>query len=171
MSEAHDAHEPQSFISKYIFSLDHKTIGKQYLILAIVMALVGGALAMLLRLQLAWPGTQWPILGTLIPDGMESGVMKPEYYISLFTMHGTIMVFFVLSLAPVSGFGNFLIPLQVGARDMAFPFLNMLSFWTVVPGAIIILLSFLVEGGAAASGWTAYPPLSAVESAIHVHLE
>jgi cytochrome c oxidase subunit 1 len=166
MSEAHEHHEPQSFLKKYIFSFDHKTIGKQYLMLAMFMAIMGGLLAMLIRLQLGWPGTQWDLLGKLMPDGMESGVMKPEFYISLFTMHGTIMVFFVLSLAPVSGFGNFLIPLQVGARDMAFPFLNMLSFWTVVPGAIIILLSFLVEGGAAASGWTAYPPLSAVASAI-----
>ena len=97
---------------------------------------------------------------------MASGIMTPEFYVSLFTMHGTIMVFFLLSLLPVSGFGNFLIPLQIGARDMAFPFLNMLSFWTVVPGAIIIIISFFVEGGAAASGWTAYPPLSAIRSAI-----
>ena len=100
---------------------------------------------MLVRLQIGWPGTQWALLGKLMPDGMESGVMKPEFYISLFTMHGTIMVFFVLSLAPVSGFGNFLIPLQVGARDMAFPFLNMLSFWTVVPGAVSY--SALLSGG------------------------
>jgi len=108
MSDAHD-HEPQSFISKYIFSYDHKMIGKQYLILAMLMAVVAGLLAMLIRLQLGWPGTQWPILGTLMPVGMASGVMTPEFYISLFTMHGTIMVFFVLSLAPVSGFGNLLI--------------------------------------------------------------
>jgi cytochrome c oxidase subunit 1 len=164
--ETHGHDEPQGFVRKYLFSLDHKTIGKQYLLLAMSMAVVGGLLAMLIRLQLAWPSAQWPLLGKLIPVGMESGVMKPEYYVSLFTMHGTIMVFFVLSLAPVSGFGNFLIPLQIGARDMAFPFLNMVSFWTVLPGAVIILLSFLVEGGAAASGWTAYPPLSAVQSAI-----
>ena len=92
--------------------------------------------------------------------------MTPEFYIMLFTMHGTIMVFFVLSLGPVSGFGNFLIPLQIGARDMAFPFLNMMSFWTAVPGAIIILISFFVEGGAASAGWTSYPPLSAIRSAV-----
>jgi cytochrome c oxidase subunit 1 len=168
MSEAHEGHghEHQGFISKYVFSFDHKTIGKQYLILAMSMAVVGGLLAMLVRLQLGWPGTQWPFLDKLFPVGMASGVMTPEFYISLFTMHGTIMVFFVLSLAPVSGFGNLLIPLQIGARDMAFPFLNMLSFWTVVPGAIIILVSFFVQGGAAAAGWTSYPPLSAVKSAI-----
>ena len=161
-----DGHGKQSFISTYLFTFDHKMIGKQYLTLAMSMALVGGLLAMLVRLQLGWPGTQWPLVEKFFPVGMASGVMTPEFYIMLFTMHGTIMVFFVLSLAPVSGFGNFLIPLQIGARDMAFPFLNMLSFWTVVPGAIIILISFFVEGGASASGWTANPPLSAIRSAI-----
>ena len=168
MSEGRDdhGHGKQSFISTYIFSFDHKMIGKQYLTLAMAMAVVGGVLAMLVRLQLGWPGMHATFWEKLFPTGMASGVMTPEFYVMLFTMHGTIMVFFVLSLAPVSGFGNFLIPLQIGARDMAFPFLNMLSFWTVVPGAIIILISFLVEGGAAASGWTAYPPLSALRSAM-----
>ena len=141
MSEGHNDHGHGGFISTYIFSFDHKMIGKQYLTLAMFMGIVGGLLAMLVRLQLGWPGTQWPLLGSLFPTGMASGVMTPEFYIMLFTMHGTIMVFFVLSLAPVSGFGNFLIPLQIGARDMAFPFLNMLSFWTALPGAIIILIS------------------------------
>ena len=168
MSEGHDdhGHGKQSFISTYIFSFDHKMIGKQYLTLAMGMAVVGGVLAMLLRLQLGWPGMHATFWEKLFPAGMASGVMTPEFYVMLFTMHGTIMVFFVLSLAPVSGFGNFLIPLQIGARDMAFPFLNMLSFWTALPGAIIILISFLVEGGAAAAGWTAYPPLSALRSAM-----
>ena len=148
MSEGHDdhGHGKQGFISNYIFSFDHKMIGKQYLTLAMVMALVGGLLAMLIRVQLGWPGTMWPSLETFFPAGMASGIMTPEFYVMLFTMHGTIMVFFVLSLGPVSGFGNFLIPLQIGARDMAFPFLNMLSFWTVLPGAIIILISFLRRG-------------------------
>ena len=168
MSEGHDDHDhgKQSFISKYVFSFDHKMIGKQYLTLTMFMAVVGGALAMLVRLQLGYPGQHAQFWETLFPAGMASGVMTPEFYIMLFTMHGTIMVFFVLSIGPVSGFGNFLIPLQIGARDMAFPFLNMLSFWTVLPGAMIIILSFFVEGGAAASGWTAYPPLSAIRSAI-----
>ncbi len=168
MSEGHDDHDhgKQSFISKYIFSFDHKMIGKQYLTLTMFMAVVGGALAMLVRLQLGYPGQHAQFWEMLFPSGMASGVMTPEFYIMLFTMHGTIMVFFVLSIGPVSGFGNFLIPLQIGARDMAFPFLNMLSFWTVLPGAMIIILSFFVEGGAAASGWTAYPPLSAIRSAI-----
>ena len=159
-------HEKQGFVSKYIFSFDHKMIGKQYFTLAMSMGFVGGILAVLIRLQLGFPSQPWPFLENLFPVGMASGIMTPEFYVSLFTMHGTIMVFFLLSLLPVSGFGNFLIPLQIGARDMAFPFLNMLSFWTVVPGAIIIIISFFVEGGAAASGWTAYPPLSGIRSAI-----
>lgn len=159
-------HEKQGFVSKYIFSFDHKMIGKQYFTLAMSMGFIGGILAVLIRLQLGFPSQPFPFLENLFPVGMASGIMTPEFYVSLFTMHGTIMVFFLLSLLPVSGFGNFLIPLQIGARDMAFPFLNMLSFWTVVPGAIIIIISFFVEGGAAASGWTAYPPLSAIRSAI-----
>ncbi len=159
-------HEKQGFVSRYIFSFDHKMIGKQYFTLAMSMGFIGGILAVLIRLQLGFPSQPWPFLENLFPVGMASGIMTPEFYVSLFTMHGTIMVFFLLSLLPVSGFGNFLIPLQIGARDMAFPFLNMLSFWTVVPGAIIIIISFFVEGGAAASGWTAYPPLSGIRSAI-----
>ena len=156
----------QGFVSRYVFTFDHKMIGKQYFTLAMSMGFIGGILAVLIRLQLGFPSKPWPFLENLFPVGMASGIMTPEFYVSLFTMHGTIMVFFLLSLLPVSGFGNFLIPLQIGARDMAFPFLNMLSFWTVVPGAIIIIISFFVEGGAAASGWTAYPPLSAIRSAI-----
>lgn len=159
-------HEKQGFVSRYIFSFDHKMIGKQYFTLAMSMGFIGGILAVLIRLQLGFPSQPFPFLENLFPVGMASGIMTPEFYVSLFTMHGTIMVFFLLSLLPVSGFGNFLIPLQIGARDMAFPFLNMLSFWTVVPGAIIIIISFFVEGGAAASGWTAYPPLSGIRSAI-----
>ena len=164
--EQHVIHEEQSFLRRYVFSLDHKIIGIQYFLTAIVMALVGGFLAMLIRLNLAWPGEKWAILGALFPSGAEDGILKPEFYIALVTMHGTIMVFFVISFALVSGFGNYLIPLQIGARDMAFPFLNMLSYWIAVPASIIMLASFLVEGGAAASGWTAYPPLSAVREPI-----
>ncbi|MBI4481407.1 MAG: cbb3-type cytochrome c oxidase subunit I [Acidobacteria bacterium] len=164
--EPHVAHAPQSFIRRYIFSTDHKVIGIQYYVTAMLTGVVAGILAMLVRLNLAWPAHEWPLLGKLFPVGMEFGVMKPEFYISLFTMHGTLMVFFVLSLAPVSGFGNFLIPLQIGARDMAYPFLNALSYWTVLPGVIIMLSSFFAEGGAAAAGWTSYAPLSAVQEAI-----
>jgi cytochrome c oxidase subunit I len=148
----HEDHGPQSFITKYVFSQDHKVIGLQYLFTAMFMALVGGGLAVLIRMQLA------------SPEGAE--VVSPETYISLVTMHGTIMVFFVVSLALVSGFGNILIPLMLGARDMAYPFLNMLSYWTIVPACLLMLVSFGVEGGAAAAGWTAYPPLSALEVAV-----
>ncbi|MCM3880541.1 MAG: cbb3-type cytochrome c oxidase subunit I [Vicinamibacterales bacterium] len=155
-----------SFIRKYIFSTDHKIIGIQYILTGLAMALVGGTLAGLIRLQLGWPGLQWPLLGKLMPVGMPSGVMTPEFYMALVTMHGTIMVFFFMSFVLVSGFGNYVVPLQIGARDMAFPLLNMLSYWIGLLGAIVILLSFFVQGGAAAAGWTAYPPLSAVASAM-----
>ncbi len=159
-------HEKLSFLRHYIFSTDHKISGIQYVLTGMVMAIVGGFLAMLIRLNLAWPGEPWTLLGILFPAGAEEGILKPEFYISLVTMHGTIMVFFVVSFALVSGFGNYLIPLQIGARDMAFPFLNMLSYWVAVPASIVMLSSFLVEGGAAGSGWTAYPPLSAVQQVI-----
>ncbi len=144
-------HAPPGFWRRYVFSTDHKVIGVQYLVTAIVMAVVAGLLSMVIRWQLAWP---------------DRAVVSPEAYVSLVTMHGTLMVFFVISLGLVSGFGNFLIPLHVGARDMAFPFLNMLSYWVVVPACFLMLGSFFVEGGAAAAGWTAYPPLSALKSAI-----
>ncbi len=162
---AHE-HAPQAFIWKYVFSKDHKVIGIQYYMTAMVMAWVAGLLAMLIRLQIAWPEKTWPGLGNFLKMGFSDGVMNPEFYAMLFTMHGTIMVFFVLSTAPVSGFGNILIPLQVGARDMAFPFLNALSYWTFLPGCIVILCSFFVGSGAAAAGWTSYPPLSALWSSI-----
>ena len=162
---AHD-HAPQAFIWKYVFSKDHKVIGIQYYITAMLMAVIAGALAMLIRLQIAWPEADFSVLEGVLPTGFASGVMSPEFYSMLFTMHGTIMVFFVLSTAPVSGFGNLLIPLQTGARDMAFPFLNGLSFWTFFVGCIVILSSFFVEAGAAAAGWTSYPPLSALENAV-----
>lgn len=144
-------HEPTGFIRKYIFSTDHKMIGIQYLLTAMVMALVAASLAVLIRIQLAWP---------------EKGIILPETYLSVVTMHGTLMVFFVISLALVSGFGNFLIPLMVGARDMAYPFLNMASYWVIVPACLLMVASLVVEGGAAASGWTAYPPLSALKDAV-----
>jgi cytochrome c oxidase subunit 1 len=137
----------KGFVSKYIFSFDHKVIGIQYIITAMIMALVAGGLALLIRMHLAWP---------------EKQVLTPESYLSVVTIHGTMMIFFVISLALVSGFGNFLIPLHVGARDMAYPFLNMLSYWTIVPACLLMIGSFFVEGGAAAGGWVSYPPLSAI---------
>ena len=187
--ETHEAvhrHEaPTSFIRKYIFSLDHKIIGIQYIILALAAVLVGMTMSVLMRLNLSWPGTSWPILGTLFPTGAPGGIMNPDFYLSLVTMHGTIMVFFVLTTAPQGGFGNYFLPIQIGAEDMAFPFLNMMSFWVTFVGFIVILAAIFVEGnttiansavgvwlggGSGATvgpigGWTGYAPLSAVGSA------
>ncbi|HEY3119970.1 MAG TPA: cbb3-type cytochrome c oxidase subunit I [Vicinamibacteria bacterium] len=168
--EAAHGHAPQAFIWRYVFSKDHKVIGIQYYVTAMFMALVAGLLAMLIRLQLAWPQKDYGWLGKVLPMGYDIGggfgVMRPEFYAMLFTMHGTLMVFFVMSTAPVSGFGNILIPLQCGARDMAFPFLNGLSYWTFFVGCVVILASFFAGAGAAAGGWTSYPPLSAVKGAV-----
>ena len=161
-----ESHAPQSFWRKYIFSTDHKTIGKQYILTAMLMALFSVGWSLLIRIQLAWPEATLPLFSTLFPNLYESGVLLPERYLSLVTMHGTIMVFFVISFALVSGFGNFIIPLQVGARDMAYPFLNMLSYWIIVPASLLMLASFFVPEGAAAAGWTAYPPLSALAEAV-----
>ena len=162
---AHTHGHAVGFLRHYVFSTDHKVIGIQYIVTGLLMALAGAALAVLIRLQLGWPEHQWQLLSRLLPKGMPSGVMTPEFYLAVVTMHGTIMVFFFVSFVLVSGFGNYLVPLHVGARDMAFPFLNMLSYWVAFLSAVLMLASFFVEGGAAASGWTAYPPLSAVASA------
>ena len=156
----------RGFVRRYIFSTDHKVIGIQYILTGLVMALVGATLACLIRLQLGWPEHAWPLLARLLPEGYPGGIMAPEFYLAVVTMHGTIMVFFFISLVLVSGFGNYLVPLQCGARDMAFPFLNMLSYWIAVLSALVLMASFFVVGGAAASGWTAYPPLSAIASAV-----
>jgi cytochrome c oxidase subunit 1 len=163
----HDEHDhPQlGFIRKYIFSTDHKVIGVQYIITAMAMAVVGGVLSMLMRLQLGWPGTFWPTLERIFPVGFAGGIMAPEFYLSLVTMHGTIMVFFLFTAILTGGFGNFLIPLQIGARDMAFPFLNALSYWIFLLSCITILGALFVESGAVVGpigGWTAYAPLSAL---------
>ncbi len=155
-----EEHHEMSFIRKYIFSSDHKVIGIQFLFLSLFFLLVGGLLAMLMRWQLAWPGRPMPF-GGLFPETMApDGIMLPEFYISLVTMHGTFMVFFAIMLLLVGVYANYLIPLQIGAPDMAFPRLNMLSFWTAVPAGLIALASFAVEGGAAGAGWTSYAPLS-----------
>jgi len=159
------AHETPGFWRHYVFSTDHKMIAKQYYFTALVMAVFAAVWSMLIRLQLALPGHTWPFLSKLFPGLYQEGVLLPERYLSLVTMHGTVMIFFVISLALVSSFGNFVIPLQVGARDMAYPFLNMLSYWTVVPACLLMLGSFFAPDGAAGSGWTAYPPLSALSEA------
>ncbi len=161
---AHEEHK-LSFVQRYVFSQDHKIIGIQYMMTSLAMALIGGVLAMLIRLQLGWPGAKWPLAGLLFPGGFANGVMKPDFYLAVVTMHGTIMIFFVLTTALSGGFGNFLIPLTIGARDMAFPFMNMVSYWLYPPAIVVLLASFFVAGGAPNAGWTAYPPLSALRNA------
>src|SRR5215471_3533703 len=153
------------FIRHYVFSRDHKIVGMQYFFTAFAMAIVGGLLSMMMRMQLGWPSHMWPTLAKLFPKGMQGGVMAPEFYLSLQTMHGTIMAIFVLTALFTGAFGYYLIPLQIGARDMAFPFLNMLSYWVYLLSCITLIFAFFVEGGAPISGWTAYAPLSAVPDA------
>ena len=170
MSETHEGvhrHEaPKSFIRKYIFSLDHKVIGIQYIMLALAAVVVGMLMSLLMRLNLSAPGRKWAILETLFPGGAPGGIMTPEFYLSLVTMHGTIMVFFVLTTAPQGGFGNYFLPIQIGAEDMAFPVLNMLSFWVTFIGFIVILAAIFASGSDSTvgpiGGWTGYAPLSAL---------
>ncbi len=157
---AGEHHEELPFIRKYIFSTDHKVIAVQFLVMSLAFLLLGGILALIMRWQLGFPGTPLPI--DILPETMApGGIILPEFYNSLVTMHGTFMIFFAIMPLLVGVFGNLLIPLQVGAPDMAFPRLNMLSFWLAVPAGIIMLGSFAVEGGAAGAGWTSYAPLSA----------
>ncbi len=163
--EVHRHPEPTSFISKWIFSVDHKVIGIQYILLAIVAVFIGMGLSLLVRLRLVWPERSFAFLGDWFPVGAPDGVMTPEFYLAMLTMHGTVMVFMVLTTAPQGGFGNYILPIQIGAADMAFPRLNMLSFWTTFLSFCALMMAFLVEGGAPISGWTAYPPLSALNAA------
>ena len=146
---------PQGFIRKYIFSLDHKVIGIQYYFLALTAVFVGMFLSLLMRIHLIWPAAKLPLIGAI----------QPETYLSLLTMHGTIMVFFVLTTAPQGGFGNYFLPIQIGAPDMAFPVLNMLSFWTTFVAFVVLIAAFFVTGGAPLHGWTGYAPLSALPNA------
>ena len=152
--------DDRPFIRKYIFSTDHKIIGIQFLLMSLLFLFVGGTLAMMIRWQLGFPGKPLPA-GSVLPESMASGgVILPEFYNSLVTMHGTFMVFFAIMPLLVGVFGNFLIPLKIGAPDMAFPRINMASFWTAVPAGLIMVAGFFVEGGAAGAGWTSYAPLS-----------
>jgi cytochrome c oxidase subunit I len=162
-----DHHHKESFISKYIFSMDHKMISKQFLITGIIMGVIGMAMSIAFRLQLAYPDTSFPILEWFFgskwaPDGkLDAG-----YYMALVTMHGTIMVFYVLTAGLSGTFANLLLPLQIGARDMASPFMNMLSYWFFLLSSIVLLSSLFVETGPASGGWTIYPPLSALPKAM-----
>lgn len=167
----HDAHDHEhhelNFVSKYIFTTDHKTIAKQFLITGIIWAFIGGALSIIFRLQLGFPdmNLEWlrPIMGKWITS---TGQIDSEFYLALVTMHGTIMVFFVLTAGLSGTFSNFLIPLQIGARDMASGFLNMLSYWFFFLSSVVMFVSFFIETGPASAGWTVYPPLSALETAV-----
>jgi cytochrome c oxidase subunit 1 len=161
----HNGHHHQSFISKYIFSQDHKTIGKQFLITGIIWAIIGGLFSVLFRLQLGFPGQSFPILETVFGNWAKGGTIQPEFYYALITMHGTVLVFFVLTAGLSGTFANLLIPLQVGARDMASPFLNMLSYWFFFMASVVMLSSLFIQTGPAAGGWTIYPPLSALHDA------
>jgi cytochrome c oxidase subunit 1 len=157
--------KPASFIRRHIFSLDHKVIGKQYYALALVAALIGMVLSWLMRIHLAWTNYPIPSLHLLSANGAPGNVMTPEYYLQLMTMHATIMVFFVLTTAPFAAFGNYFLPIQVGAEDMPFPHFNMMSFWLTFSSLLVLMSSFFVADGPTLGGWTQYAPLSAVGSA------
>ncbi len=162
----HDHHHKQTFITTYIFSTDHKMIAKQYLITGLIMGIVGIAMSVLFRMQLAWPEESFWIFEALLGKWAPGGVMTPEIYLALVTIHGTIMVFFVLTAGLSGTFSNLLIPLQIGARDMASGFLNMVSYWLFFISSVVMLSSLFVEAGPASAGWTIYPPLSALPQAI-----
>ena len=160
----HVAHHapPTGFIRKHIFSIDHKVIGKQYYGLALVAVFIGMILSWLMRVHLGWTNLAIPGLHWLSSSGAPGDVMTPEYYLQLMTMHGTIMVFFVLTTAPFAAFGNYFLPIQVGAEDMPFPHFNMMSFWVTLVAFLVMLSSFFVPDGPTLAGWTQYAPLSAV---------
>ena len=158
----HAHHAPRGFIRRWVFSLDHKVIGIQYYFLALFSVLVGMSLSLLMRFHMVHPDAKVAWFAHLWPTAAQGGIMTPELYLSLMTMHGTIMVFFVLTTAPQSGFGNYFLPIQIGAEDMAFPVLNMLSFWTTFIALVVMVAAFFVQGGPPLSGWTGYPPLSGI---------
>ncbi|WP_208745851.1 cytochrome c oxidase subunit I [Pedobacter kyonggii] len=163
---ADHGHHKETLISKYIFSMDHKMIAKQFLITGIIMAVIAMGLSILFRIQLAWPDQNFPFLETFLGKWAEGGRIKPDFYLALVTIHGTIMVFFVLTAGLSGTFSNLLIPLQIGARDMASPFLNMLSYWFFFMACVIMMSSFFIQTGPASGGWTVYPPLSVVAKAM-----
>src|SRR5919112_6524407 len=161
----HDHHHHETFISKYVFSQDHKMISKQFLITGIIWAIIGGLFSVLFRLQLGYPNSTFPWLEDFLGNWAKGGKLNPNFYYALVTMHGTVLVFFVLTAGLSGTFSNFLIPLQVGARDMASPFLNMLSYWFFFAASVVMMASLFVQTGPASGGWTIYPPLSALGEA------
>lgn len=163
--DGHHDHHEESFISKYVFSQDHKMIAKQFLITGMIWAVIGGLFSVLFRLQLGYPEMSFPILEDLFGKWAAGGRISNEFYYALVTMHGTILVFFVLTAGLSGTFANFLIPLQIGARDMASPMLNMLSYWFFFLASIIMFASMFIQTGPASGGWTIYPPLSALGQA------
>src|SRR5438046_4997130 len=168
-THAHDghAHHEIGFAKKYFFSIDHKTIGIQFLLVGMIFFTLGGLLAMLVRWQLGFQGHRVPILGKYMASrGWAGGVMPPDFYTMAFSMHASIMIFFVIIPLLVGTFGNYLIPLKIGAGDMAFPFMNGLAFWSAFPAGAIMLAAFFVKGGPPLAGWTSYPPLSGVHLAV-----
>jgi len=163
----HDHHHQETWVSKYIFSQDHKMISKQFLVTAVVMAVVAMMMSVMFRLQLGFPGEKFAILNMFLGDKWApDGILNPNMYLGLVTIHGTIMIFMVLTGGLSGTFSNLLIPLQCGARDMASGFLNMLSYWAFFISSALMITSLFVEGGPASSGWTVYPPLSALPQAI-----
>jgi len=164
----HDEHHhEESFVSKYIFSMDHKTISRQFLITAVIMATLAMIMSILFRLQLAWPGEKFAIINYLLGDKWgKDGILDPGMYMALVTIHGTVMVFMVLTGGLSGTFSNLLIPYQIGARDMASGFLNMLSYWFFFLSSAVMVAAFFIETGPASGGWTVYPPLSALPQAM-----
>ncbi len=160
----HDHHE-QHFIWKYVFSQDHKVIAKQFLVTGIIWAIIGSLFSVFFRLQLGFPEQSFPVMEAFLGDWAKGGKLTPEFYYALVTMHGTILVFFVLTAGLSGTFSNLLIPLQIGARDMASPFMNMMSYWFFFAASIFMFVSLFVQTGPASGGWTSYPPLSALKEA------
>ena len=160
-------HHEETFISKYVFSQDHKMIAKQFLVTGMFMATIGMIMSVLFRIQIAWPGEGFAFVNFFLGDKWApDGVMDPNMYLALGTIHGTIMVFFLLTAGLSGTFANLLIPYQIGARDMASGFMNMLSYWLFFASSIIMLSSLFIESGPASAGWTVYPPLSALPQAM-----
>ncbi|RRJ91781.1 cytochrome c oxidase subunit I [Flavobacterium macacae] len=163
----HEHHHKDTFITKYIFSIDHKMIAKQYLITGIIMGIIGVGMSLLFRMQLAWPEESFGVFKFFLGEKFApGGVMKNDAYLALVTIHGTIMVFFVLTAGLSGTFSNLLIPLQIGARDMASGFMNMVSYWLFFLSSVVMISSLFVESGPASAGWTIYPPLSALPQSI-----